>query len=71
MPKPDPYSYPNEQEYSHVFIQAYNDAMPASTVSNPGEYRDWALAATCAGVLAVMKAVAEQAASTAGQTPAA
>jgi hypothetical protein len=68
MPKPDTNSYPEEQEFSHVFIQAYNDALPATTLSNPGHSRDWALAATCAGVLAVMRALAEQAAATAEQT---
>jgi hypothetical protein len=65
--------YPDDDPLAALYINTFDDVMPKSTVAcAPSHPRLWELAAQAAGVAAVVRAIlAEQAASTADQTPAA
>jgi hypothetical protein len=51
-------SYPDDDEYARIYIAAYESALPASTLSNPGQPRHWRLSAHASATVAVILAMA-------------
>jgi hypothetical protein len=62
-------AYPDDSELSDTYIRSYEAALPATTLSNPGQPRHWQLSAHAAATVALIKAMT--AASAANVNPSA